>query len=179
MEENKVASLVRPLEHFAETNPGLYRLRVGLLAALGYVYLFVIVFILLAIVAVTLFYVRVNWLALKVLWIPLALVGLVLRSLWITLPEPDGIKLEREQAPGAIRSHRRSTHRAQWSKDPSCNRFRRIQCLDHPDSAVWNVWLVAQLPQRGFTVITGAHSGRVSCGARARGGPSFGKARPL
>ena len=84
---------------FAETNPGLYRLRVGLLAALGYVYLFVIVFILLAIVALTLFYVRFNWLMLKVLWIPLALVGVVLRSLWITIPEPDGIKLEREQAP--------------------------------------------------------------------------------
>ena len=99
MEENKIASLVRPLEQFAETNPGLYRFRVGLLAALGYVYLFVIIVILLAIVAVTLFYVRVNWLMLKVLWIPLALVGLVLRSLWITLPEPDGVKLQREQAP--------------------------------------------------------------------------------
>lgn len=99
MEENKVASLVRPLEELAETNPGLYRLRVGLLAALGYVYLFVIVFILLAIVAVTLFYVRFNWIMLQVLWIPLALVGLVLRSLWITIPEPEGIKLERKQAP--------------------------------------------------------------------------------
>ena len=42
---------------------------------------------------------RFNWLMLKVLWIPLALVGLVLRSLWITIPEPDGRKLEREHAP--------------------------------------------------------------------------------
>ena len=99
MEEDKVASLVRPLEIFAKEKPGLYRLRVGLLAALGYVYLLVIVLILLGIIAVTLFYVRLNWVLLKVLWIPLALAGLVLRSLWITVPEPDGMKLEREQAP--------------------------------------------------------------------------------
>ena len=99
MEEDKVASLVRPLEILAEEKPGLYRLRVGLLAALGYVYLFVIVLALLGIIAVTLFYVRVNWVMLKILWIPLALVGLVLRSLWITIPEPDGMKLDREQAP--------------------------------------------------------------------------------
>ncbi len=45
-------SLVRPLESFAATKPGLYRLRVGLLAALGYVYLLSIVLILLAIVGV-------------------------------------------------------------------------------------------------------------------------------
>ena len=99
MEENKVASLVRRLESFAEANPGAYRFRVGLLAALGYVYLIVVVSVLLGIVAVTLFYARLNWLTLKVLWIPLALVAIVLRSLWITLPEPEGMKLQRHQAP--------------------------------------------------------------------------------
>ena len=99
MEEAKFAALIRALETFAAANPRLYRLRVGLLAVLGYAYLLMIVSILLAIVAVTLFYVQFNWLTLKVLWIPLALVGLVLRSLWITFPEPDGMKLQREQAP--------------------------------------------------------------------------------
>src|SRR5687768_12072859 len=97
MEENNLA--IRSLESFAEAKPGLYRLRVGLLAALGYVYLLLVVLILLAIVAATLLYVRLNWIAIKVLWIPLALVALVLRSLWITIPEPDGMKLQREQAP--------------------------------------------------------------------------------
>ena len=99
MEEDKLASLIRPLESFAAARPGLYRLRVGLLAALGYVYLLFVVLLLLGIVAVTLFYVRLNWIAIKILWIPLALVGLVLRSLWITLPEPDGARLTPEQAP--------------------------------------------------------------------------------
>ena len=99
MEEDKLASLIRPLESFAAARPGLYRLRVGLLAALGYLYLLLVVLLLLVLVAVTTFYVRLNWILIKVLWIPLALAGLVLRSLWITLPEPDGTRLTREQAP--------------------------------------------------------------------------------
>jgi Zn-dependent protease with chaperone function len=99
MEEEKLANLIRPLESFAEAKPGLYRFRVGLLAALGYVYLLVVVSVLLAIVGVTLYSVRFNWLMMKILWIPLALVGLVLRSLWITIPVPDGTELKHEQAP--------------------------------------------------------------------------------
>jgi hypothetical protein len=59
----------------------------------------VVVSVLLAIVVLTLVYMRINWVVIKILWIPLVLVGLVLRSLWITIPEPDGMKLEREQAP--------------------------------------------------------------------------------
>jgi len=96
---DNLGSLIGPLESFAAARPGLYRLRVGLLAALGYVYLLLIVLILLALVAVTLSFVRFNWLAIKILWIPLALVGLVLRSLWITIPEPDGARLTQKQAP--------------------------------------------------------------------------------
>ena len=99
MEQEEFAALIRPLETLAAKKPGLYRLRVGLLAALGYVYLLAVVLGLLAIVAVTLFYVRINFIVIKILWIPLVLVGLVLRSLWITFPEPDGTELKREQAP--------------------------------------------------------------------------------
>jgi Zn-dependent protease with chaperone function len=99
MEENKLAALIPPLETFAETNPGTYRLRVGLLATLGYVYLLLVVSLLLAIVVLAVSYMGVNWVAIKILWIPLALVGLVLRSLWITIPEPEGMELKREQAP--------------------------------------------------------------------------------
>lgn len=99
MEENKVASLSIQLESFAAARPGAYRLRVGLLAALGYAYLLIIVLILLAIVAVTLSSLSFSYITIKILWIPLALVGLVLRSLWITIPEPDGARLTREQAP--------------------------------------------------------------------------------
>ena len=99
MEEDKLATLIRPLEEFAAKNPELYRFRVGLLAALGYLYLLTVVSILLAIVGFILLYGRINALTIKIIWIPFVLAGLVLRSLWITIPVPDGTELEREQAP--------------------------------------------------------------------------------
>ena len=77
MEENKFASLVRSLETLASKDPRAYKLRVGLLGALGYVYLLVIVSLLLGIVAAVLsvsFYSgRINVVAIKILWIPLVL----------------------------------------------------------------------------------------------------------
>ena len=99
MEQSKYESLIKPLEALAAENPGQYRLRVALLAALGYLYLLVIVTMLLGIVVTVLFYASFNFLVIKVLWIPLVLVGIVLRSLWITLPVPNGTELKREQAP--------------------------------------------------------------------------------
>ena len=99
MENDKLATLIPSLEKFAAEKPESYKLRVALLAVLGYAYLLVVVLILLAIVAVILLYARLNWVVLKILWVPLVIVGIVLRSLWITLPEPDGMELQREQAP--------------------------------------------------------------------------------
>ncbi len=103
MDDRQFASLVSSLETFASKNPGVYKFRVGALGALGYVYLLLVVSILLGIVAALLFVVisngTVNVLVLKVVWIPLVLVGIVLRSLWITIPVPDGMELNREQAP--------------------------------------------------------------------------------
>lgn len=99
MEQKEFENLIKPLERLAAENPGGYRLRVALLAALGYLYLLVVVSVLLGIVVVVLFSVRFNSLVIRILWIPLVLVGIVLRSLWITLPVPDGMELRREQAP--------------------------------------------------------------------------------
>ena len=99
MQEDKLATLIPSLETLAEKNPATYRLRVGLLAALGYVYLFVVVATLLSVVAGAIYGMGIKPLMIKILWIPLALAGLVLRSLWITLPEPDGMELKRDQAP--------------------------------------------------------------------------------
>ena len=98
-EEDKLAARIRPLEAFAATNPQLYRFRVALLASLGYAYLLTLVVLLLGFVAWTLYFVRFNGAMIKILWIPLVLAGLVLRSLWITIPEPDGKELQRHEAP--------------------------------------------------------------------------------
>jgi Zn-dependent protease with chaperone function len=99
MDNDKLATLIPSLEAFAAEKPESYKLRVALLAVLGYAYLLFIVLILLSIVAAILLYARLNWVVLKVLWIPLVIVGIVLKSLWITLPEPEGMELQREQAP--------------------------------------------------------------------------------
>ena len=99
MEDNKLAARIRPLEAFAAKNPGLYRVRVALLALIGYAYLLLVVTVLLAIVVTVVLSTRVNYLVIKVVWIPLVLVGLVLRSLWITIPEPDGKELQQSDAP--------------------------------------------------------------------------------
>ena len=99
MNGNKLTGRIPYLEAFAEHNPGAYRLRVALLAALGYAYLLAVVLFLLAVVVVILLSVRISYIAIKIVWIPLVLVGLVLRSLWITLPVPEGTELERAQAP--------------------------------------------------------------------------------
>lgn len=98
MEEQDLKLLIARLETYAEKHPSLYRLRVALLAAIGYTYLLLVVFLLLALVYVTLVYVRISYLTIKIIWIPLALLGLVLRSLWVTIPEPDGNELRNEQA---------------------------------------------------------------------------------
>ena len=99
MEDSKLAARIRALESFAAKNPALYRFRVALLASLGYAYLGGVVLVLLAIVAAVVFSVGFNFLVIKILWIPLVLVGVVLRSMWVTLPEPDGKELQRSDAP--------------------------------------------------------------------------------
>lgn len=103
MDDKQFASLVSSLETFASKNPGAYKFRVGALGALGYAYLLLIVSVLLGIVAALLYFViyhsTFNALTIKVILIPLVLVGLVLRSLWITIPVPDGTEMTREQAP--------------------------------------------------------------------------------
>ena len=73
-----------------------------LVAAVGYAYLFFIVFLLLGTVGFVIWLMRnargADWLILIYLWIPLVLAGLVLRSMWISVPAPDGKELRREEA---------------------------------------------------------------------------------
>lgn len=99
MEEKEFVALVDELEGYAHQNPGAYKLRIALLAALGYVFLISIVLIVLILVAVVIYYARLNWLIIKILLIPLGIAGIVLRSLWVEFPEPDGQELRYEDAP--------------------------------------------------------------------------------
>lgn len=99
MNQEKTNILIDQLEDYARKHPTAYKVRVGLLAALGYVYIFAVVSLLLLLVGAVLFNVRVNWLVIKILWIPLVLAGIALRSLWVSFPKPDGLHLKHEDAP--------------------------------------------------------------------------------
>ncbi len=99
MEEKEFSDLVNRLEDYARDNPGAYKLRVALLAALGYVFLIGIVVVIAALVGAVIYSVRVNWVIIKILLIPLGLAAVVLRSLWVEFPEPDGHELRYEDAP--------------------------------------------------------------------------------
>ena len=99
MEEKDFVALVDQLEGYAGDNPGAYKLRIALLAALGYAFLIGIVLVVLLLVLAVIFYAGLNWLILKILLIPLGVAGIVLRSLWVEFPEPDGHELHYEDAP--------------------------------------------------------------------------------
>ncbi len=99
MEQKAFIELVERLEIYSREHPSRYRFRVGLLAALGYIYLFSVVTGLLLIIVGALIYVSFNFLVLKFLWIPLSLAAVVLRSLWIKMPEPDGHELTPSESP--------------------------------------------------------------------------------
>jgi Zn-dependent protease with chaperone function len=102
MEHEASTRLINSLQSFAREKPGLYRTRVALVAMLGYAYLLAVVVALLVFVYLCIygmiFFHQFNFLTLKVAWIPLVLAGMVLRSMWVTIPAPDGKELGRAQA---------------------------------------------------------------------------------
>ncbi|MBI4494380.1 MAG: M48 family metallopeptidase [Chloroflexi bacterium] len=95
-------TLVLRLEAAAELHPGLHKLQVFLLAALGYGYILAI----LAVLALAIGLVLLAGLSSKEgypatlkLGLPLlALAHIILRSLWVRLPPPEGLALSRQQA---------------------------------------------------------------------------------
>jgi hypothetical protein len=99
MEEKEFVALVDQLEDFAHRSPSTYKLRVALLAALGYVFLIGTVVVVLLLVLTVIYFGRVNFIVIKFLLIPLGLAAIVLRSLWVEFPEPEGHELHYEDAP--------------------------------------------------------------------------------
>lgn len=99
MQEKEYVALVEKLEVYSREHPSTYRLRVALFAALGYLLLFGVVGIVLLLVLGVLYIGKLNFLVLKILLIPLGLAAVVLRSLWIEFPEPEGVELKPEDAP--------------------------------------------------------------------------------
>jgi Zn-dependent protease with chaperone function len=98
MDQSELKTFITKLEDYSSVHPDRYRMRVMLVAALGYAYLASVVIGLLGTVYVTLLYIRFSAVTIKLIWIPLVLVGLIIRSLWVTIPEPDGRPLSETEA---------------------------------------------------------------------------------
>ena len=97
MTQQQFDSLVARLEKSAARHPGLYKLRLGFFATLGYLYIFVVVALLLVASAVVL--VLGKALAAKLAIALLVLVGVALRSLWVKIDPPTGLELTRRDYP--------------------------------------------------------------------------------
>ncbi|WP_034349215.1 M48 family metallopeptidase [Noviherbaspirillum massiliense] len=102
MEAKAFDQLVARLELFAQRAPVAYKIRVGLLAALGYGYVFGVLAVLVAIL------VLLGWFAsggkhlfpvIKIAIPLLMLTWVILRALWVRLEEPEGRALTPQEAP--------------------------------------------------------------------------------
>ena len=101
MSQEEFDRLVGRLEAFAASHPRWYRVKVGLLAATGYAYIFgilAVVVALLAVLAVLAVKGRAHFSTIKAAIPLLLLAGAILRSLWVRLAPPEGIPLGREDA---------------------------------------------------------------------------------
>lgn len=101
--QEKFDQLVKKHENFSKRNPRSYRLRVALFAVLGYAYIFFVLAGLLALITLIILlmaYSRsVNTGIIKVMIVLLIPVWVIIRSLWVKIPPPQGLKLSRRQVP--------------------------------------------------------------------------------
>lgn len=103
MNREEFDTLIQKLETYAQRQPASYKLRVGLLAVLGYGYIFLVLAGLVAAVAALVLIVvysrRINRTLIKLFFLLLVPTLIVLRSLWVSIPPPLGIELRRQQVP--------------------------------------------------------------------------------
>lgn len=96
--------LIQKLETFGRKQPSAYKLRVALLATLGYAYIFLIlattVALLTGIIWLMLTSRSFNARAIQVTIFLLAFGLILLRSLWVSFPPPTGLYLKRKEFPG-------------------------------------------------------------------------------
>jgi Zn-dependent protease with chaperone function/Tfp pilus assembly protein PilF len=102
MTDEKFNHLVKRLEGEASRRPGLYKLRVFLLALLGYGYVLAVLGVVLLLVGLGIYLMaetRFNTAIAKLEIFLLVIAGLIVRALWVRLSAPEGLALERGEAP--------------------------------------------------------------------------------
>jgi Zn-dependent protease with chaperone function len=100
MDSAQFEALVHRMEQFAARQPSVYRLRMVGFAILGYAYLLAVIVAVVLLSAVSvIFLVKAPFLGAKALLILLPLLVIILRSLWVRLPAPEGVRVTRRDAP--------------------------------------------------------------------------------
>jgi Zn-dependent protease with chaperone function len=102
MNQEDFEARVKELEDYARRHPGSYRLRVGLLAALGYGYIVFVLAVLIGLIVAIVYSsvsMRLSWLGNKAGWLLLAFAAFIVRSLQVQFPAPQGLELKRHDAP--------------------------------------------------------------------------------
>ncbi|MBW4468891.1 MAG: M48 family metalloprotease [Stenomitos rutilans HA7619-LM2] len=96
-------TLIQQLETHANRHPAVYRLQVRLLAGLGYAYLFIILAGLIGLLVGLLWLIvstqNVGRGSIQSIVLLIFLLVIILQSLWIKFPRPNGLKLERSHFP--------------------------------------------------------------------------------
>lgn len=118
MNQEQFDNLVQRLESFSSQQPGSYKLRVGLLAVLGYAYIFLVLAGLLALLGLVVLMViashRINAAMVKFVILLLIPIFIVLRSLWVTFPPPTGLALSRQKLPHLFAFFRENASQRTW-----------------------------------------------------------------
>ncbi|YAG11468.1 M48 family metallopeptidase [Nostoc sp. DSM 114161] len=101
--QERFDSLIQKLEVFANKQPRLYKLQVAFLATLGYVYIFLVLAVTLALLVGIVFLMlnahSARASSIKAILFLVALAFVLLRSLWISFPPPTGLPLYPKDVP--------------------------------------------------------------------------------
>ena len=103
MTNDEFEAIVKDLELRSAQRPGAYKLKVLLLALLGYAYIGFIIATMAGLLGLASWGIlsgklKVNFLIFKLAAPLLILAGIILRALWVDIPRPTGIPLKRESA---------------------------------------------------------------------------------
>lgn len=99
MREKEFIALVNRLESYERKHPAAYRLRVALLAALGYLTLFGFLGVTVLFVAVVIYGRRLNAVIVAILVVLISISAMIVRSLWIGSEEQAGLEVRQDDAP--------------------------------------------------------------------------------
>lgn len=107
MKREQFDAMVWRLEEYGRRHPTLYRLRVALLAVLGYLYIFFVLAIALGLLALLGYAVisgHARYYSVKGIWALILFVGIILRAMWVRFEPPQGKEIRPAEAPQLFRA---------------------------------------------------------------------------